>query len=247
MIPAAKSPAFNRWFSRHAEQRIRAHFSAVRLAGRHHLADALATGPVLVVSNHCSWWDPLWLLALSNRIVVADAYAMMDAKNLERLPFFAKVGAFGVDRARPDDGARSVRYAARLLDAPGKVLFVFPQGEERASTLRPLGFLGGSAAIARVARRAAVVPMAVRYEHGGEPRPVLYASLGVPLARHEDVEAGRGAQEAAVTAELERIDTLLVRGEGAFETLWTTPPSVWERWAERALAWWTRGAIAARE
>lgn len=247
MIPAAKSPAFNRWFSRHAEQRIRGHFSAVRLAGRQHLVDALVRGPVLVVSNHCSWWDPIWLLALSNRLIEADAYAMMDAKNLERLPFFAKVGAFGVDRTRPDDGARAVRYAARLLDTPGKVLFVFPQGEERASTQRPLGFLGGSAAIARVARRASVVPMAVRYEHGGEPRPVLWASLGVPLGRDDDVEAGRAAQEAAVTAELERIDTMLVRGEGVFETLWTTPPSTWERWAERALAWWTRGAIAVQE
>ncbi len=245
MIPAAKTPLFNRWFSRHAERRIRAHFAGVHVAGKGELVRALEAGPALVVLNHTSWWDTLWIIALSQRVLGADAYALMDAGNLRRLPFFAKVGAIGVDRERPQDGAKVVRYAARLLDGPGKLLFVFPQGEERASTLRPLGFEGGAAAIARIAKQATVLPMALRYEHGAGPRPTLYTAIGAPIARHEEVASARLAQERAVTALLERIDARLVSGEGAeaFEVLWPWAPSRWEAWAERALARLTRGAL----
>jgi hypothetical protein len=86
--------------------------------------------------------------------------------------------------------------------------------------------------------------MGLRYEHGALPRPTLYAAIGPALARFEDVEEGRLAQQRAVTEQLDRIDRLLVSGEGEFERLWEHRPGRWETWAERALAWWTRGAVS---
>jgi len=222
VIPCAKSRLFDRWFSRHAERRIRGHFGAVRIAGREHFARATAAAPVLVVCNHTSWWDPLWILALARRIHRVEAFALMDAGNLTRNPFFTRVGAFGVDRSDPADGASAIRYAARLLREPGRVVFIFPQGEERPSSVRPLGFLGGAAAIARVAKAALVIPMALRYEHGSTARPTLYAAIGAPL---EDRSAA--AQERAVTELLEGSDP------SAYETWWSHTPSPWP---ERLLA-----------
>lgn len=246
MIPARKSALFGRWFARVAERRIRGHFGAVHLAGREILERALAAGPVLVVLNHSSYWDTLWIIALARRILGADAYAMMDARHLRRLPFFAKVGAFGVDRDQPRDGVKAVRYAARLLERPGTLVFVFPQGEERPSTVRPLGFEGGAAAIARVARAATVLPMGLRYEHGSSPRPTLYAAIGPPLEPRDELAAGRLAQERAVTAQLDRIEAALGGAVDGFEVRWAWAPGRFERWAERMLAWATRGALEDR-
>ena len=254
MIPAAKRAGFERWFAASVEGRLRRHFARVDAFGLEHLERAAAAGPVIVVSNHTAWWDPVWAIVLSNRVLQLDAYALMDARNLRRLPFFARVGAFGVDLDQPRDGARAVRYARRLLDRPGRAVFVFPQGAERPSSWRPLRFRAGAAAIARGAPDARVVPMALRYEHAGDERPHLLVAFGAPLeapppgeaegaTRGRALEAGVAAQEAAVEALLGAIDQRLESREGA-RTLHRFTPSWWATASERVLAWLARDVLA---
>lgn len=233
MIPAQKSPFFTWFLARDAESRLRRSFATWRVRGVEALAETLRTRPVLVVSNHASWWDPIVVQWLAHRVLRVDAYAMMDAKNLVRLPFFRKVGAFGVDLASARDGVRAIRYAAGLLDRPGRLVWVFPQGAETPIT-RPLEFRPGAAAIARLAPGAAVVPVGLRYEHGGTPEPDLWASIGAPVA-----EGGADAQRAAVAAELAAIEAAL--GTETFPVLHRRSPSGVQRLAEASLAWLTRG------
>jgi 1-acyl-sn-glycerol-3-phosphate acyltransferase len=241
VIPAEKGRIFNAWFSRHARGRIHGTFAAVKIRGAGRLADLAREHPLLVVSNHTSWWDPLVSLYVSGFVARTDGYALMDARNLERLPFFRKVGAFGVDLTDPSDGARAIRYAARLLDRPGRLLWVFPQGRERPITERPLGFRPGAAEIARLAKRAKVVPVALRYEFGATEKPSLWIDVGEPLPPERDVALALSSHEAAVTRALDAIDEAL-RGSGAdaFETLHAAPVSVFAALAERLLARLTR-------
>ncbi len=241
MIPARKSRWFNAWFSGHARSRIQATFGEVRAQGLGRARALAKEAPLLVVSNHTSWWDPLVAMHVSTHLLGTDGYAMMDAKNLRRLPFFALVGAFGVDLDKPADGALVMRYAARLLDEPGKLVWVYPQGQERPITERPLGFRPGSAEIARVSRKARAVPVGLRYEFGGQERPTLWISFGEPVAADRDTTKGRVAQEEAVVAELERIERA-VRGEGAdaFETVFRAEPSRMGGVLERMLGAMTR-------
>ncbi len=237
MIPARKSPLFDAWFARHARSRFARTFETVRIAGLSSLRAAARSAPVLVVSNHTSWWDPLVILLVSHA-AGTDGYAMMDAKNLHRLPFFARVGAFGVDLRDATDGAAAIRYAAKLLDRPGRLVWLFPQGRERPVTARPLGFLGGSAAIARVARRAVTLPVAIRYEHGPTERPNLYVAIGQAIPPERNLTLARDRQEAAVERALAQIDDLLCegRGESAFEVEVHGAPDRLGAWAELALA-----------
>ncbi len=208
MIPAAKSDLFGRFFSLHAERRLRAAFSSVGVRGLDRLAAATGAGPVLVVSNHTAWWDPLVAIALSYRVLHVDAYALMDAKNLRRFPFFAKVGAFGVDLDDPADGARALRYAKKLLDHEQKrLLWIFPQGAERPVTERPLGFKAGSAHIARASRAVTVIPIGLRYEMRSAPQPELFVSVGEPV-----LTKTLAAQEEGVTQALDVIERSLVAG-----------------------------------
>ncbi|MCA9653923.1 MAG: lysophospholipid acyltransferase family protein, partial [Myxococcales bacterium] len=203
MIPAAKRRWFTRWFGAQAHARLRATFGTLHLAGREHLQQALRRGPVLVVSNHSSWWDPIVALVLSTRIVPSDAHALMEAANLRRRPFFALVGAFGVDRGSRRDGARAVRHAVSLLDRPGRLVWIFPQGEERPLHERPLVFHPGAARVAERAPAATVLPVALAYAFGAREAPELLVSIGAPLPAEGSAARARDAQAAAVLAELE--------------------------------------------
>lgn len=212
MIPAAKSALFEAWFLRHVRGRLRRSFASVQLAGASHAAQASAAGPVLWIGNHTSWWDPLVAYHLSGDYFRLDGHAMMDARNLRKLPFFARIGAFGVDLDDPADGARSLRYAAKLLSGgERRMVLVFPQGAERPVTERPLGFRPGSGELARLAAGCQVVPFAVRYEMGNQERPRCFVRFGPALARPTSradraPDRMRAAHEQAVTALLDTID-----------------------------------------
>jgi len=241
LIPARKHRLFNAWFASHARGRIRATFGRTRVFGLARAREIVREAPVLVVSNHTSWWDPLVILHASQHLFDADGHALMDAKNLRKLPFFALVGAFGVDLDKPADGAAAIKYAARLLDRPGRLVWVFPQGRERPITERPLGFRPGAAEIARVARRARALPVALRYEFSGEERPELYISIGEPMAPERDTEKARAMHEQAVEVELDRIERV-VRGEAiaGFEEVHRAPASRLGELATALLAFFTR-------
>ncbi len=236
MIPARPHRLFARFFAHHARGKIHTAFYQVRIHGAARARAAAAASPVLVTCNHTAWWDPLVALYLSRYVLEVEAFAMMDAANLRRLPFFGRVGAFGVDLGDAADGARAIRYAARLLRKSGTAVWLFPQGDERPITA-PLVFRPGSAEIARLARGCRTLPVALRYEHGKTERPSLWISFGEPAAPARDVVAGRAAQEAAVGKELARIDAALQTGElSDFEAVHTAPPSFFGALAERFLA-----------
>ncbi len=249
MIPAYKSPAFTSWFARDAERRIRTAFDGVYVRGLAGLRDALARGPLLVVTNHTAWWDPLVSLMVGVRLLGADAYALMDAKNLERLPFFGRVGAFGVTLGDPADGARAIRYAAKLLvapvstqgpratRAPNRLVWIFAQGREVPVTVRPLGFRAGAGEVARVARRAAVVAGALRYEMGSAPRPALWASFD---AAEGGATATTESLEARVTTELDRIEGALGGNDEGFEPVQAPRGDATFSLAQTALSWIAR-------
>lgn len=189
--------------------------------------------PLLVVSNHTAWHDPLVVLALASALEV-DAYAMMDAKNLAKLPFFRRVGAFGVDLASARDGARAIRYAASLLDRAGRAVWIFPQGETRPVT-DTLVLRGGAARVARLAASARVVPMAVRYEHADQERASIWVSLGEPLATPTVA-----VQTAAIEAELVRLENAVrarAPEEQGFETLFEAREGWLGALATRMLGW----------
>jgi 1-acyl-sn-glycerol-3-phosphate acyltransferase len=244
MIPAQKQRLFNAWFASHARGRIQGSFASVRVHGLARTRALSREAPLLVVSNHTSWWDPLVVLYASEHLLGTDGHALMDAKNLRRLPFFSLVGAFGVDLDDKADGALAIRYAAKILDAPRRLVWVFPQGRERPITERPLGFQGGAAAIARVAKRAAAVPAALRYEMAGTERPVLYLSFGEPVDAERDLARAREAQERAVEIEMDRIERA-ARGEfvQGFEEVFSAGESATGDLASRALGWMTAWAI----
>ena len=111
MIPARPSTFLKWWFGGVVRSRMLKTFSEVRIRGLEHVRDLTSRHPILFVSNHTSWWDPMFLIYLSTRLVTLQGYALMDAKNLRKLPFLGRLAGYGVDLDDPEDrsavGARS--------------------------------------------------------------------------------------------------------------------------------------------
>ena len=51
------SPLVSKFFLRYARRHLRKHFHATRLLDSH--VPAFPGGPLIIFTNHASWWDPL--------------------------------------------------------------------------------------------------------------------------------------------------------------------------------------------
>ena len=107
--------------------------------------------------------------------------------------------------------------ARRLLNSPGRLVWVFPQGSERP-VHEPLDFFPGAARIAELAD-AAVVPIAFRYVFSASPKPRALAAIGDPLPPERDRARAVAAQQEAVTAQLRRVERHLSELDADFECL----------------------------
>ena len=71
---------------------------------------------------------------------------MMEESQLRRYFFFSWIGCFSVDRHHPRAAMQSIQYAAHLLkEHPGRMVWLFPQGEIAPNDRRPLVFFRGAA------------------------------------------------------------------------------------------------------
>ncbi len=242
MIPTAKWRWFEAWIARQAERRIAATFGEVWVEGLERLAAASTGGSAVVVANHSAWWDGMVVLYVSRRLLRRDVYCLMGAEGLLEHPFFLRGGAFGFDREDPGDGAAVVRYAATLLRGrEGRVLWIFPQGQERPPG-EALSFERGAAVVARLSR-APVVPVGIRYLFLGEERPRLLISIGEAIAytRGRAVEEARAQQERAVQDALARIDGACEHpARAGFSRVHRRGPGALDRLATRLLGAITR-------
>ncbi|NPV26317.1 MAG: 1-acyl-sn-glycerol-3-phosphate acyltransferase [Firmicutes bacterium] len=111
-------------------------------------------GPVVVVSNHVSWWDPVVVGCALNRPV-----HFMAKEELFQIPVFGsllvRLNAFPVKRGQPD--RQAIRHALQILE-DGKILGLFPEGT-RSKTGELQKPHPGAAMIALKAR-APIVPVA---------------------------------------------------------------------------------------
>jgi len=84
--------------------------------------------PVLLVSNHISWWDGFWAMYLNLTIFRRRFHFMMLEDQLRKYMFFNKTGGYSIKK-----GSRSIieslNYTARLLSDNKNLVLIFPQGE----------------------------------------------------------------------------------------------------------------------
>ncbi len=167
--------------------------------------------PAIFYVNHSSWWDGYLAYLVVDQCLKMDGYLMMDVRQLRKYFFFTWMGAFSVDRFDPRSAVESINYAVDTLQAaPGRSLFIFPQGEIQGSHRRPLDFYNGAAQVARKLQRCYLYPVALRYEFMTNQFPDIFVSIGpghaLDQANRPDARTLTAEMHTRLTAELDHIE-----------------------------------------
>ncbi len=179
MIRAARHAAFDALFRAYLRGSMRNRFHGVWVRGARHLR-ALPTGrPALCLATHPGWWDGFLEVFLTRLAPGKCGYCMMEERQMRACKFLRWIGAFSVDLDNPRAAAVSLRYAARLLEDPRAMVWLFPQAR-LGSPHAPIAIRGGASWLSRHAPKAVVLPVAIRYEMLAEERPHALVSVGPP-------------------------------------------------------------------
>jgi 1-acyl-sn-glycerol-3-phosphate acyltransferase len=237
-------PWLFRGFRKYAVKYVRRHFHAVRLSKGS--AAAPADGPLLVVLNHPSWWDPLICFVLSQELDPRTHWGAIDAAAVGKYRFFTRVGFIGVDQHSLRGAAEFLETGAALLARPDTALWVTAQGRFTDVRTRPLGLRGGVGHLAGRMERGYVLPIALEYTFWTERTPEALVRVGPPLrvADHpkQSGKAWTQAIEAALTDSLDGLNReAMARDPGLFSNLLDGRAGVggvYDVW-RRAKAWAT--------
>lgn len=174
-------------------------FHAVRIACAG-VPDVPLDHPLIIYSNHPSWWDPALFMLLSNTILrQRTGYGPMEAEALQRYKLFRRLGVYGINTATRQGAARFMTVSLRILSKPATALWVTSEGHFTDARLRPIRLRPGLAHLARRVPGVIIVPLAIEYTFWNERQPEALLRFGKPIR----ASVGRNCTVAAWNAVLE--------------------------------------------
>lgn len=193
---------FERYFVRH--------MNAMRIARWGEPAVPPGAGPVVVYSNHPSWWDAaVYILAADRLLPHLESYAPIDAEMLDQYSVFGRIGAFGVDLHSARGAADFLKASAEILAEPRRALWITAQGRFSDVRERPLGVKPGVARLPELAPGCLVLPLAVEYAFWLERGAEACLAFGRPMHASDLLALPRGERlrhlEQALGDTLERL------------------------------------------
>ncbi|MFW6336673.1 MAG: lysophospholipid acyltransferase family protein [Phycisphaeraceae bacterium] len=232
-LPRRSGWLFNR-FARYVQWYLGRHFDAVRLlgGGRDRLASLPADRPVIVFSNHPSWWDPLVGTAVTAACLGGrKTYAPIEAAMLEKYKVFGMLGFFGIESDSRRGGASFLRTGDAVLlepthlrNAPRNAIWITAEGFFSDPRHRPVELRPGVAHLAARRPEAIVVPLAMEYPFWTERKPEALAAIGEPIDLHELSYNGVDDLDARLAEALQSTmdalaESAIAKNPDAFETL----------------------------
>lgn len=98
--------------------------------------------PILLLSNHFSWWDGFIQYRLNKACFRRRLYVMMLEEQLRAHPILNRCGCFSVKK-QSRSVLESLDYCVELMRDPHNMLLIFPQGEIQSMHRSTLEFQSG--------------------------------------------------------------------------------------------------------
>jgi 1-acyl-sn-glycerol-3-phosphate acyltransferase len=175
------SPLLLRWFTWYSRRYLRRHFHSLQISCAGLPPDVRGL-PLVVYSNHASWWDALVCLVLKDEFFPErNAFTPIDAAMLERYGFFRKLGFFGVEQRSRRGAIQFLRTTENILREPDSLLAITPQSRFADVRERPVHFEAGLGHLAARAERAVFVAMAMELVFWEERLPEILVRFGEPV------------------------------------------------------------------
>jgi len=184
------SPLLVRWFTWYSRRVIQRHFHSLRISTSVPWGD-LGGRPVVLYTNHASWWDPLvGLVVINAKFNARQLYAPIDAVMLQRYKMFSKMGFFGVEKDTRKGAADFLRQSTNILTKPDAILAVTAQGRFADVRERPVGIKRGLGHLSLRVPDAVYIPVCIEYVYWEEKLPEILVRFGSPvkLSDEKDLE-----------------------------------------------------------
>lgn len=211
-----------RGFQAYATWLLRGKFQAMQvLPGADEALAPRMTGPTIFYTNHPSWWDPLVLLHVAERLFgERPTYGPIAAEQLQRYRSLAHVGLFGVADGTKG-AAEFLRLGQSVLTTAQSHLWLTAQGTFADARQRPAGLKPGLAHLALRVPGTALVPVALEYPFGTEARPSIALAFGAPVqpTKHDTPATLLNTLEQGLTATQDVLATAVINKQ-PMATLW---------------------------
>lgn len=180
MLEAKKNVLFEKIFIAYNRILIKRRFQSIKVSGLEWLKKRNPDLPLIIFSNHSSWWDGLVILELLSNFNFEN-YVMMEEKQLRKMRFFRRLGAFSIIRENPREAFKSIQYSVKILsERKNRMLLIFPQGKILHNDASPMRFFKGLSKIIEESGDCLVCPIALRYEFLGNYKPEIFIAVGEP-------------------------------------------------------------------
>jgi len=142
-------------------------------------------GSTVVYTNHPSFWDPLiCALALEKTLPLHAHFAPIDETSLKKHLYFQGLGFFGLQLDSIQGLRRFLEVGkAVLTELDRGALVVTPEGRFTNPYTRPVRLKRGVTRLLLepMEREITVLPLAIHYELGENPKPVTWLRYGKAL------------------------------------------------------------------
>lgn len=212
-----------------------------------------ASMPVLVYSNHPSWWDPLLAHFLNRKLLSPrQFYAPIDAEALQQYKVFERLGFFGVDLQSTRGAAKFLKTTMDLFERSHSALWLTPEGRFADVRDQTVPLMPGLAHLCRKLDDGVVVPLSLEYVFWEERLPECLIRFGQMMAisdypswdKHDWTET---LQNELRNNQQELSKLVIARSAEPFENVLTGHQGargIYD-WSRRVKSWWTGNAFRA--
>jgi len=157
------------FFKRYAVWIIKRHFAKSEIIGSFNDQKL----PILLISNHISWWDGFWAMYLNVKVLKRKFHFMMLEEQLRKFWFFNYTGGFSVNK-KAKSVIESLNYTAELLNDSKNMVLIFPQGEIQSMHLQTFQFEKGINHILKDKEdKIQILFMANLVDYFSKPKPII--------------------------------------------------------------------------
>ncbi len=101
-------------------------------------------GPLVLVGPHISFWDGFWAWWLSRELLQRRFYVIILERELRAHPVLRFVGGFSLRPGEAAEREATFAHATRLLENPGHLVALFPEGRLGSVHQKRLKFRRGT-------------------------------------------------------------------------------------------------------